>query len=103
MPSWLYVFKNKYFFDIITKIFKDTNMKKFLFALIALSSLAFAFDMGKAVESVDKDKAKASVDQEKAMEAVSKGDFTTDAVKRSVDGDKAVDSVDKEKLMKSVF
>ena len=78
-------------------------MKKVLFGLVTLSSLVFAFDMGQAADAVDGDKAKASVDQEKAMDAVKKGDFSTDAVKRSVDGDKAVDSVDKEKLMKSVF
>ena len=69
-------------------------MKKVLFALVAISSLAFAFDMGKIADSVD---------QEKAMEAVTKGDISVDAVKRSVDGEKAVGSVDKEKLMKSVF
>ena len=103
MLCWVCSFKNRYFFDMIIKIFKDNGMKKVLFALVAISSLAFAFDMGKIADSVDGDKAKASVDQEKAMEAVTKGDISVDAVKRSVDGEKAVDSVDKEKLMKSVF
>ncbi len=78
-------------------------MKKVLLSLMALWSFAFAFDMGAAVDSVDKPKAGASVDMDKVQSSVMKGDISIKAAKDSVDGDKAIESVDKDKLMKAVL
>ena len=82
---------------------KEKNMKKIIVSLMAISSLALAFDMAAAAASVDTKKAKDSVDAEKAMAAVASGDISVKAAKDSVDGDKAVSSVDKEKLTKALF
>ena len=51
-------------------------MKKILFSLITLSSLALAFDMGAIADSVDGQKATDSVDKEKRWRPYQKAEIS---------------------------
>ena len=61
-------------------------MKKSLFMLMALSSLALAFDMGSITDSVDPKKAMEAIDKDKMKKAAKSGDMK--AMSSAVDKDK---------------
>ena len=65
-------------------------MKKSLFIVLALSSLAFAFDMGSITDSIDTKAAMKAIDKDKMKEAAKSGDMKSMA-----------SAVDKDKLKKA--
>jgi ABC-type branched-subunit amino acid transport system substrate-binding protein len=89
------------YFAILIKILKENKMKKTIFTVATLTTMALALDVNGVMDSVDKKKAVDSVDKTKAATSIVQGDYKS-AVK-SVDTDKATESVDKAKLMKSLY
>jgi hypothetical protein len=73
-----------------------------IMTLLFAGGSAFAQDVGKLVEAVDKDKAMESVDQEKITEAVSGDEIDYQKAYDSVDKDKAAESVDMDKVKEAI-